>query len=262
MSDQTLIEAENVFLHIPVFKPSERTLSINPLKLMSKFYSNRSSRNITILLNNINFTMNKGERLGIMGPNGAGKTTLLRLLSGIYRPSGGNLQIHGSAYGLYDVKFGVNPEATGVENIYLRGIQMGLPLTKIRELAPQVAEFSGLGTSINDVFKDYSTGMKLRLAVAISTMIEPDILVMDEWIGSGDNEFRKKVDKRMDTLINKSRGLILASHSEQLLKSLCTHGLVLSGGNILFYGKMDDAVKYYHDNKIMALPAKRAKTTF
>ena len=247
MKNSVLIHAKNLYLHIPIFKPSERELGINPLKLVSGFYLNRSSREVKTPINNLSFTIHRGDRLGVIGQNGAGKSTLLRLLSGIYRKSSGILEVHGSVHGLYNVKLGMNSDATGIENIYLRGLQMGLSLNEIRDLIQPVVEFAEIGDAINDVFSVFSTGMQLRLAVAISTMIKPDILIMDEWIGSGDENFRKKINKRMNDLIDDSRGLVIATHSTHLLKSLCTHGMVLDNGKLSYFGPIADALHFYNE---------------
>lgn len=244
---QTLIEARNLVLKVPIIKPSDRKILSNPTKILGDFYFSRTSRGYDTLLNDVSFTLKQGMRLGLMGVNGAGKSTLLRVLAGIYHPTHGSLVVNGEAKGLFDVSLGMHAEATGLENIYMRGLQMGLSLKDIRSLIPEVTEFSELGNEIDKPFNTFSAGMKLRLAVAISTMVEPDILLLDEWIGAGDARFREKISRRMNDLVTKSRGLVLATHSVALMKSVCTHALVLEKGRVIFNGEIDCAEAFYGD---------------
>lgn len=220
----------------------------NPLRILSDFYLSRNQRSFATLLDGITLTLGPGQRLGLIGSNGAGKSTLLRVLAGIYTPSSGKLKVNGTAKGLFDISLGMHPEATGLENIYMRGLQMGLGLKRIRELIPSVMEFSELGEHIEKPLATYSTGMRLRLAISISTMIEPDILLLDEWIGAGDARFNEKVKERMMGLVEGSRGLLLATHNVGLMKSLCTHGLVLDKGKVMFAGEVDEALDFYKES--------------
>ncbi|MDJ0514475.1 MAG: ABC transporter ATP-binding protein [Methyloceanibacter sp.] len=240
-----LVEAKNLALRIPIFKSSDRSIGISPTRLLGELYFGGTKRAVATLLEDVSFTVQSGERLGIVGANGAGKSTLLRVLAGIYSPTGGQLTVRGSAKGLFDVSLGMLNDATGLENIYMRGLQMGLDLDEIKALVPGIVEFTELGDAIEKPFNTYSSGMRLRLAVSISTMIEPDILLLDEWLGAGDARFSKKVQERMNGLVEKSRGLIIATHNEKLMKSLCTHGLVLSKGMCVFHGPLDQALAYY-----------------
>lgn len=240
-----LIEGHGVGLHMPIVTPAERNLLANPRRLLGDLYMSRSKRTMATLLEDITFTLKPGERLGLIGPNGAGKSTLLRVLAGIYEPSTGTIKVNGTAKGIFDISLGMHPEATGMENIYLRGLQMGLGMKQIGALIPGVLEFSELTEHIEKPLSTYSAGMKLRLAVAISTMIEPDILLLDEWIGAGDARFNEKIRERMMSLVEGSRGLVLATHNIGLMKSLCTHGLVLANGRIAFVGPVDDAHAFY-----------------
>ena len=122
---------------------------------------------------------------------------------------------------------------------------MGMTLTKINELVPEIVEFTELYEAIEQPLNTYSSGMRLRLALTVSTMIEPDILLLDEWIGAGDAQFSQKIRKRMGSLVAKSRGLILATHNEALMESLCTHGLLLSKGKVVFFGELMPALQRY-----------------
>ena len=124
---------------------------------------------------------------------------------------------------------------------------MGLSLKKIKSILPEVIEFAEIGSAINDVFSTYSTGMQLRLAAGISTMITPEILVLDEWVGSGDSAFTEKLNERMDKIIDNSHGLVIASHSEALIRSICSRVLVLEAGRSVFYGSPNDAFTYYKE---------------
>lgn len=246
MADKLLI-AENITLKFPVLTPGERQLMANPVKFLSDFYFKRSTRKNVKILDDLSFSVAPGQRLGILGHNGAGKSTLLRLLAGIYHPSDGKLTVNGSAKGLFDVAMGMSVNATGLENIYLRGLQMGMTLGEIKSKIPAVMEFTELGPEIHKIFDTYSSGMRLRLAFAISTMVEPDILLMDEWLGAGDARFKAKVKERMDALVEKSRALVLASHNIGLLKNLCTHGLVLEAGKQVYLGPLDEAIAQYKE---------------
>lgn len=240
-----IIEAKNLVLKVPVIKPNDRKLLSNPLLLLRDFYLSRATREHATLLNKISFNVEPGMRLGLIGKNGSGKSTLLRVIAGIYHPTQGTLTVNGVAKGLFDVSLGMHQEATGLENIYLRGLQMGMSLQQIRTLIPDVIEFSELADNIDKPFNTYSAGMRLRLAVSISTMIEPDILLLDEWIGAGDAGFNAKVKKRMMGLVEGSRGLVIATHNQNLMRSLCTHGLVLENGRMAYYGTLAEALETY-----------------
>ncbi|GAA6213156.1 ABC transporter ATP-binding protein [Hyphomicrobiales bacterium 4NK60-0047b] len=243
-----LIDAKSLQLKVPIFQPEDRNMLANPTSFLTDLYFSKTQRGIVTLLEDVSFSLMQGERLGIVGANGAGKSTLLRLLAGIYQPSEGLLNINGVAKGLFDISMGMNNEATGLENIYMRGLLMGMPVQQIRDLLPEILEFSELKEAIDKPLNTYSTGMRLRLAFSVATMIEPDILLLDEWIGTGDASFRGKVKKRMDDLVEKSRGLVLATHNTSLMKELCTHGLYLKKGKIAFYGKVEEALEFYSDD--------------
>lgn len=245
--EKPIIEARNLKLSIPVLSSKDRRMLTNPARFLVDLYFSRTTRGIATLLDDISFDLYRGDRLGIIGPNGAGKSTLLRVLAGIYQLTAGDLKVNGTAKGLFDISLGMNHDATGLENIYLRGLQMNLPMKQVKKLVPEVVAFAELGDALDKPFNTYSTGMRLRLAFSISTMIDPDILLLDEWIGTGDAYFKNKVAKRMDTLVQQSNALVLATHSVGLMKDLCTHGLVLGKGKMNFYGEIDDALAFYNE---------------
>lgn len=248
-TDLPVLEARDLSLVFPVIKPSDRRIGGNPIRMLSRFYADRNTRETTVLLDNVNFSVCSGDRIGVLGSNGAGKTTLLRTLCGVYRPSSGQLITRGKVQGLINIQLGMDPQATGVENIYLRGLQMGLNLKEVRDLMPKIAEFAEIGPAIHDVFGNYSTGMQLRVAVAISTMMVPDILIMDEWIGAGDADFQEKLQLRMETVIEQSQALIIASHSDGLLQQICNKGILMQNGRCVFFGPIEHAIKVYHGER-------------
>lgn len=242
-----LMKADNLGLEIPYFQPSTKDLLKNPISLLSQLYTKRAKRGGLSILRGISFELYAGDKVGVLGANGSGKSSLLRLLARVYNPSEGELYINGTATGLFTITLGMSQEGTGLENIYLRGLQMGLSLEQIREISPDVILFAELRDAIDRPINTYSTGMLLRLAFAISTMIQPDILLLDEWIGSGDSKFRVKANDRMIDLVGSSRGLILASHNNSLLSSVCNKGIVLERGKIAYQGQIEDAIEYYEN---------------
>ncbi len=244
-SSETLISARNVSLHIPVFHQRERSLMKNPFALISELYVGNSKRVTKPVLQNINLEVKKGERIGVIGANGGGKSTLLRLLAGIYPPTTGKIDVRANAKGLFDISYGMMPDATGLENIYLRGLQMGLSMKEIRSMVTEVVEFSGLEQYINLPQNTYSAGMRLRLAFSISTSIRPDILLLDEWIGAGDADFRKKVASRLKELMDNSKVLFLASHNNNIISQFCNRCIVLEKGKITFDGPVGEALEHY-----------------
>lgn len=240
-----LLRARNLTLSVPYYQPSSRQLLTQPLKLISNVYTGRVGRRGKTILEDISLDVHTGDRVAVVGVNGSGKSSLLRLLAQVYYPDSGSLEVHGSITGLFTITLGMSQEGTGLENIYLRGLQMGLSVEEVYERVVPVTEFAEIGEAIDRPISTYSTGMLLRLAFAISTMITPDILILDEWIGSGDSKFRAKADKRMRDMVGTSRGLVLASHSTGLLKDVCNKGLVLDSGRVVYSGDLDDALHFY-----------------
>ena len=241
-----LLKAENIGLDIPFFQAGQIKTSLNPVRILSGLYFNQAKKNYATILNNVNLSLRSGDRIGLIGHNGAGKSSLLRVLAQVYPLTRGRLEINGTTKGLFHISLGMNMEGNGKENIYLRGMQMGLTMEEIRDLVPEVIEFSELQDHIHKPIATYSTGMMLRLAFAISTMIRPDILLLDEWIGAGDSVFKDKAEKRMNDIVTYSNGLIIATHNDNLMKRVCNKGLVMFNGEAVFSGAIDDCIKYYH----------------
>lgn len=198
--------------------------------------SGTGARRVVTALDGVSFELEAGDRLGLVGANGAGKTTLLKVLYGIYEPTAGTLDIRGKVDALFNINLGFRPEATGRRNILLRGLINGWTEAQIAERTEEIIEFSELGEFIDMPFKSYSQGMGARLAFAIATALEPEILLMDEWIGAGDASFQAKATERMNQLAKKAGIIVLASHSEELLAKTCNKRLELEKGRVTAFG--------------------------
>ncbi len=193
-------------------------------------------------LQNINLEFGDGDRIAILGPNGAGKTTLLKVMAGILPPTEGKIRIEGRVSSLLSLYLGSSAENTGLENIVSRARLMGQSDAEIDAKMDEIAAFSELGDYLKLQMKTYSAGMALRLMFAIATAFEPDILVLDEWLSAGDEQFRKKAADRLNALIEKTRIVVFASHSPQMMKQICNKGVLIGGGLLQFCGPIGEAL--------------------
>jgi lipopolysaccharide transport system ATP-binding protein len=201
-------------------------------------------------LQDINFEVERGEVLGIIGKNGAGKSTLLKILSKVTAPTTGSIKSRGRIASLLEVGTGFNPELTGKENIYLNGAILGMTKKEIASKLDEIVEFSGCERYIDTPVKRYSSGMTVRLAFAVAAFLEPEILVIDEVLAVGDAEFQKKaIGKMQDISREGGRTVLFVSHNMAAVKSLCTRGIVIENGKVVFEGGIDDSINYYLANK-------------
>jgi lipopolysaccharide transport system ATP-binding protein len=207
----------------------------------------RNSSLSVCALRNISLSIANGDRVGVLGHNGAGKTSLLRLITGVYPPSDGFLKVDGVISSLTDFTLGMEPDATGLKNIIFRLIFMGYSYKEANAAIDSIVDFSGLGEFVNLPVRTYSTGMYMRLAFSISTHFSPDILVLDEVIGAGDEAFREKAKTRLNSLLENSRIVILSSHDLGAIKLYCDKALILEKGNLKFFGPVNEAVDIYLD---------------
>jgi len=196
-------------------------------------------------IKNLSLNIVDGDRIGLIGRNGAGKSTLLRMMSGIYEPSDGELRVQGNVSSLLDMSIGMAGEATGNENIINLGILLGKTKEVMQSKRKLIAEFSELGDFLNSPVRTYSDGMKLRLAFAVVTTIEPDILLLDEIVGVGDAFFMEKAKQRLDSLIDNSNILVLSSHDNDLIRRFCNKVLLLNEGNCTFFGDVEEGLKLH-----------------
>lgn len=196
-------------------------------------------------LSNLNLEINKGDRLGILGKNGAGKSSLLRVLAKVYKPNHGKLAINGKIFSLFDVRLGMNIEATGYENIINLSIMRGVSKKDALSRVQDIEEFTELGEFLNSPVRTYSQGMQMKLAFAVATSIPTEIMLIDEIIGAGDTHFMVKATNRLETMIEKSDILVLTSHSNSIIKRFCNKVIVLEKGEIKFLGPVDEGIAFY-----------------
>ena len=181
-------------------------------------------------LSKVNLQLRSGDRLGLIGHNGSGKTTLLRALAGAYEPDEGTIDVHGRIAAMLDLNLGIDPSATGLDNIRLRGRIAGLSTKQIDERLTEIAEFTGLGPFLAMPLKTYSAGMQARLAFAVATAVEADVILMDEWIAVGDSDFKKLAHKRILDLMERAGILVLASHELDLIRLYCNKVMRIEAG--------------------------------
>ena len=211
------IKLDQASVEIPIYSNHNRSIKNSFLKKLTK--DNVLTYSVKAL-NNITLQLKDGDRLGVMGPNGSGKSTLLRTLAGVYHPTSGSIDVSGSIASLIDISLGMDMEATGYENIRMRGIMMGMKLKQIKAIEEEIADFTELGQFLGMPIRTYSTGMHMRLGFAVSTTVPADIILMDEWLSVGDSDFLVKAKKRLHDYIQKSSILVIASHSEDLISKL------------------------------------------
>lgn len=229
------VHANGVVIEFPLFGSIHRSLKSTVLHVATggRLATDTAHRMVVRALDGVSFDIRAGDRVGLIGHNGAGKTTLLRALSGVYEPIRGVLDISGEVASLLDLHLGVDPDASGYENIQLRGILAGLRPAEIRAKMTEIAEFTELGEYLDMPVRTYSSGMQLRLLFAVVTSIDADILLMDEWLSVGDAEFSKKASQRIEHLVDRTPILVLASHSPDLIRKVCNRVFRLEHGSLV-----------------------------
>jgi lipopolysaccharide transport system ATP-binding protein len=241
------ISLKNATVEFPVIGPNHQSLRKTIISsALGGIVKHESARRRFIrAINGVSLDAQSGSRIGLLGDNGSGKSTLLRVLSGVYRPTSGEASISGSVATLIDLSLGINPEETGIQNIYLRARMLGIDKKQVSKSLEEIVQFSELGDFIHMPVRTYSAGMQLRLAMSVSTILVPQILIMDEWLAVGDQSFKKKAEIRLNSLVGECEILVIASHSRELLERVCTRGIVLAQGQIVFDGPMLKATEKY-----------------
>jgi ABC-type polysaccharide/polyol phosphate transport system ATPase subunit len=241
------IDLQHVSVAIPIYNSRGRALKSELFRRAVGGNIDVNDKSITVVraLDDITCQIEHGDRIALIGGNGAGKTTLLRVLSRIYPPTSGRVEIIGRVSSLTDFTVGMDPEATGYENIVMRGIVLGLTAKQATALTPDIEEFTELGEYLRLPIRTYSAGMMLRLAFAISTAVKPDIVILDELISAGDASFIKKARMRIEALITNASIMVFASHDVALIQQLCTSAIWLDHGRIMAKGETNSVLHQY-----------------
>ncbi|MCR9260205.1 MAG: ABC transporter ATP-binding protein [Pseudomonadaceae bacterium] len=208
----------------------------------------RGGKNFVVALEKITLSLSAGSRLGIVGHNGAGKSTLLRTMAGIYSPTAGSVSVEGRVGTMFSTGLGMQANATGRENITLSGLLNGLTRKQAVEKYEGIAEFCELGSYLDFPVNTYSRGMAMRLSFAMATAFNPDVLLLDEWLGAGDQAFRKKAEARMQELVAAAGILVLASHRLPLIRNNCDDCLWLEHGTVKMFGPAHEVVAEFRDS--------------
>lgn len=224
------IEIQNLSIKFPLKYPNFNSLRHRIINLILQ---KKMGEKYYYALNNISLELKSGDRVALVGNNGAGKTTLLRAISDIYEPTKGNINVVGSIGSFIDLTMGMSMEATGKENIYIRGILGGMKIDEINKKQEAIVKFADLGDFINQPLRTYSSGMIMRLGFSILTSLDVDIVLMDEWLATGDSDFQKKATKKIYSIIDNSHIFIMASHSDELIKKLCNKVVKIDKGSIV-----------------------------
>lgn len=232
------IRFSDVEISFPIFNANGRSITSRLLQTATGGKLDKDPDGLILVqaLRGVSFQIQAGDRVGLIGHNGAGKSTILRAMNKIYQPARGQVAIDGDVASLIDLNLGVNPEATGLENIWIRGRLLGMSKEEISRSLEEIIAFSELGEFIEMPVRTYSSGMMLRLAFSISTFIRPNIILMDEWLSVGDESFRHKAEKRLTQMIESTEILVIASHSPELLSKLCNKILWFEHGKLVAEG--------------------------
>jgi ABC-2 type transport system ATP-binding protein/lipopolysaccharide transport system ATP-binding protein len=243
----SVIRLNNVCVDLPVFELSGRSLKMRLARLGRRGRIGKDNDGVVVVraLDDLTLTLQEGDRVGLIGRNGAGKSTLLRVLAGIYAPTTGQIYSRGRIVPLLDISLGMDELSTGRQNLRLRGLLLGMSDNEIRRKMDEIAAFTELGDHLDLPLRTYSSGMRLRLAFAVSTAVDADILLLDEVIGVGDASFMKKAEGRMLDLQNRAKIVVLASHSDTVIRQMCSKALWMDRGRLREFGPMDEVAARY-----------------
>lgn len=244
MNVNSYVQAEDVSLDYQILDSSRKSITNHILTVVKTgVFEDGLSGSTVHALRNLNFRFEKGSRIGIWGPNGAGKSSLLRLIAKIYSPSSGSFESSGKIASFLDIGLGIMPDATGRENIFTRGILWGLSRQEIEDRFTSILEFSELGKFIDLPVRTYSSGMQMRLALAVALSIEADILLMDEWLSVGDEGFQSKAERVLSQKVQAADIFFIASHSKDLLARVTNQVIVLDRGEIKHIISTEDFIE-------------------
>ena len=237
---------------------SKTVIKFDKVNKIYKLYKNDKKRFLAIFskkikykekkaVNDVSFEIKRGESVAIFGKNGAGKSTILKMITGVTFPTSGKITVEGRVSALLELTSGFDPEFTGRENIYLKGRILGIKEKEIKKLEPQIVKFAELEEYIDQPVRTYSSGMKARLGFSVNVNIEPEILIVDEALSVGDEEFKRKCIKKINELIQKEDvTLLFVTHATSVAKEFCKRGIVMKLGQKVFDGDIDSAIEEYN----------------
>lgn len=240
------IELTAVTLDLPIYEVQSRSLKRQMMRL-GRTNTIADSDGVVVVraLDAISVRLVSGDRVGLIGHNGAGKSTLLRTMAGIYAPSSGSIERQGKVVPLLDISLGMDENSTGLQNIRLRGLLLGMTEAEIRAKQQHIAEFCELGDYLDLPIRTYSSGMRVRLAFAISTAVDAEILLLDEVMGVGDASFMHKAEQRLADLHERSEIVVLAMHSNHEIRKVCNKAIWMDNGAMRMFGPTEEVVSAY-----------------
>lgn len=246
------INLENVSLTFPIYDSDSRSLTRSVSRVVpvgGVIKREKGKRTSILALDSITASFQNGDRVALLGHNGAGKTSLLKLLAGFYEPTSGTLKREGKVSALLNLMAGLDVNMNGYENILLCGMLYGLSRQQVESRISEIAEFSELGAYLDMPVRLYSSGMVLRLAFSICTSIDCEILLLDEWVGAGDEGFIQKTKERLSDMIFKSTIMVFATHNPEAARMLCNKGIYLEHGRLLKYGDVEEVLDFGHQSQ-------------
>lgn len=246
------ILTENVGLDFPIYG-MQRSLRRTLFQSATGGFINKKDlqhRHVSVTaLAGVSFQLSDGDRLALVGHNGAGKSSLLKVLAGIYYPTSGQVWVDGKIMSLFELTLGIDSEDTGYETIVTAGMLHGMTQAEIESKIPEIERFSELGEYLSLPVRTYSMGMTTRLGFSLATVFEPEILLLDEGIGAGDARFTDRASARLKELAKKSAILVLASHTDDLIRSICNKAALMNSGRLVKIGPVDEILSEYHTEK-------------
>ena len=241
----TFIKLSNVGVTFSIFNTKTRSVRNTLINAIGGKVNAVDNTIYVRALDSIDLGIKEGERVGLIGHNGAGKSTMLKLLSRIYEPTEGKMEVSGYISSLTDITMGMDPENSGYDNIIMRCILMGMTFKQAKETVKEIIDFSELNEYIDLPTRTYSSGMYLRLAFTIATCVAPDILIMDEMIGAGDASFIEKARRRSLELIEQTKVMVISSHDMHIMRDICTRGIWMEKGRIRMDGEINEVIEAY-----------------
>lgn len=234
---EKVIEFKNVVKEYKLYKDDKQRFRA----IFNKKIKAKTKRAI----DNVTFSIEKGEAVALFGRNGAGKSTLLKMITEVIYPTSGDVKVHGRVSALLELTAGFDPEFTGRENIYFRGQLMGIPNEEIAKLENEIVEFADIGDYMDQPVRTYSSGMKARLGFAINANVNPEILIVDEALSVGDKAFRIKCNDKINEIVDKGVTFLFVTHSTKVAQNFCKRGIVMKSGKFIYDGNIADAAEFY-----------------